>query len=93
MWKKIIFGLIFLTNTVCGTLLCAAETKGAAATHEVGNKICPVSGEKIKIKEKGKIAYNGKIYNLCCQMCEKDFKKDPQKYIDSVSKEMKEEGK
>ena len=55
---------------------------------EVGNKICPVSGDEIPAPgEKGdmgdepvKYEYNGKIYNLCCKMCIKDFKKDPEKY-------------
>ena len=66
---------------------------------EVGNKICPVSGDKIPAPgEKGtmgdepvKYEYNGKIYNLCCQMCVKDFKKNPEKYSkiadDEVAKE------
>ena len=66
---------------------------------EVGNKICPVSGDKIPVPgEKGtmgdepvKYEYNGKIYNLCCQMCVKDFKKNPEKYSkiaeDEVAKE------
>ncbi|GEM_PF-2256234 len=50
---------------------------------EVGNKICPVSGEKIEPSKMGDpvtYEYNGKIYNLCCGMCVKDFKKDPEKY-------------
>ena len=49
---------------------------------EVGNKICPVSGEKVEGKM-GKgvpYAYNGKIYMMCCGMCNKDFDKDPAKY-------------
>ena len=65
---------------------------------EVGNKICPVSGENIPAPgEKGemgeavKYEYNGKIYNLCCPMCIKDFKKNPEKYSkiaeDEVAKE------
>lgn len=63
---------------------------------EVGNKICPVSGDKILASgEKGamgetvKYEYNGKIYNLCCKMCVKDFKKDPEKYSKIVEEEAK----
>ena len=50
--------------------------------RNVGNKICPVSGEKIDgaMGETGEYEYKGKIYNLCCKMCLKDFKKDPEKY-------------
>jgi YHS domain-containing protein len=73
----------------------------ATKAVEVGNKICPVSGEKIPAPgEKGemgeavKYEYNGKIYNLCCPMCMKDFKKDPEKYSkiaeDEVAKEKEE---
>lgn len=51
---------------------------------EVGNKICPVSGEEIKKEEAFKYEYEGKIYNLCCKMCLKDFKKDPEKYIEKL---------
>ena len=71
---------------------------------EVGNKICPVSSDKIPPPgEKGdmgeavKYEYNGKIYNLCCKMCIKDFKKNPEKYSkiakDEVAKEKKMEQK
>lgn len=63
---------------------------------EVGNKICPVSGDKILAPgEKGamgetvKYEYNGKIYNLCCEMCVKDFKKDPEKYSKIAEEEAK----
>jgi len=53
----------------------------ANALVEVGNKICPVSGEKAG--EMGPAIlheHNGKIYNLCCEMCVKDFQSDPEKY-------------
>ena len=63
-------------------------TEEKAQAVEVGNKICPVSGDEIPApgeeSEMGdevvKYEYNGKIYNLCCKMCIKDFKKDPEKY-------------
>ena len=68
-----------------------------AKAVEVGNKICPVSGEKIEKTAMGepvKIEYKGKIYNLCCGMCPKDFNKDPEKYSkiadDEVAKEKAE---
>lgn len=59
---------------------------------DVGNKICPVSGEKIGSHGKAyKVEHDGKSYNLCCKMCAKDFKKDPEKYIAKL-KEMKTSG-
>lgn len=68
------------------TLMPAAQDQPAAsqasAPIEVGNKICPVSGEKVGGMDKiVQYEYEGKIYNFCCAMCVKDFKKDPQKYI------------
>lgn len=48
---------------------------------EVGNKICPISGKAVDMMGEGvKYEHNGKIYNFCCAMCLKDFKKDPEKY-------------
>lgn len=59
---------------------------------EVGNKICPVSGNPVddgKMGEVVKYEYNGKIYNLCCKMCVKDFQKDPEKYSKIAQDEVK----
>ena len=59
----------------------------------VGNKLCPVSGNPVddgSMGEAVKYVYNGKIYNLCCQMCVKDFKKSPEKYSAVAQKEVKE---
>ncbi|MBU0878144.1 MAG: hypothetical protein KKD55_00850, partial [Candidatus Omnitrophica bacterium] len=44
--------------------------KALLDTIEVGNKICPVSGEDIESMGVGiEYEYNGKIYNFCCSMC------------------------
>jgi len=60
----------------------APAASGQSQTVEVGNKICPVSGDKVGGMGKVEtIEYNGKIYNLCCAMCKKDFNKDPEKHI------------
>jgi len=59
----------------------------------VGNKICPVSGDKINEKTKATYEYEGKIYNFCCPMCIEEFKKDPDKYIKKVEEELKTESK
>ncbi|MDP3732461.1 MAG: YHS domain-containing protein [Candidatus Omnitrophota bacterium] len=58
-------------------------------TVNAGNKICPVSGEKIDEKMKSTYEYEGKIYNFCCAMCIDEFKKDPEKYIKKVGEELK----
>ena len=64
----------------------ASDTNSAV---EVGNRVCPVSGEKIKEGEEVKFEYEGKIYNFCCKMCIKDFKKDPPKYIETLQESEK----
>ncbi|MBI1810454.1 MAG: YHS domain-containing protein [Nitrospirae bacterium] len=58
----------------------ANTTEQVKKAEAVGNKICPVSGEKIDEKTKATYEYNGKIYNFCCPMCVEEFKKDPEKY-------------
>lgn len=61
---------------------------GVSQPQEVGNKICPVSGDKINEKTKATYEYEGKVYNFCCSMCIDAFKKEPQKYIKKVEEEM-----
>ncbi len=63
------------------------------AAIDAGNKICPVSGEKIEEKTKTTYEYEGKIYNFCCASCIDDFKKDPEKYIKKVEEELQAESK
>ena len=60
----------------------AVVDESAPEVVELGNKICPVSGEKVG--EMGKvetIEYKGKKINLCCAMCKKDFEKDPEAFL------------
>ena len=64
-------------------------TAEAVKPVDVGNKICPVSGDKIDPAAKATYEYQGKIYNFCCSMCIEDFKKDPEKYIKKVEEELK----
>ena len=103
--KKILMGLMVIGLLSTGYVFAQAEDHGrvidekqAAAdvvskkAVEVGNKICPVSGNKVgEMGPVVKYEYNGKIYNLCCGMCPKSFVKDPAKYSkiaeDQVAKE------
>jgi YHS domain-containing protein len=72
------------------------KTPASKDAVEVGNKICPVSGNKVPAlgeenamgDEPVKIEYKGKIYNLCCPMCIKDFKNNPEKYSGIADKEV-----
>ena len=85
--STLIVSVLFL-----GHSLFAVETKVATSAIDVGNNRCPVSGDKISGKDF--VEYQGKKYALCCPMCAKDFKKDPQRYIAKLSSqnETPEEG-
>lgn len=53
-----------------------------SSTIDVGNDICPVSGEGVfTMGDAVQFEYKGKIYNFCCAACVEIFKKDPEKYI------------
>jgi len=93
MLKNTRIGLI-----ICGVVLTAGGTLwagidspsvGISVSREVGNKICPVSGEKVNEKIKAIYEYKGKVYNLCCSACIEQFRNDPEKYIQIVNEEMK----
>lgn len=106
--NKLSFAMMCGSSTAHGEHTQVAYAESADPEHEhgktpdtqahseeavnVGNKICPVSGEEIKEEEAFQVEHEGKIYNLCCKMCAKDFKKDPEKYIEKLKElEKKEE--
>jgi len=62
------------------------KTEQVNMAESAGNKSCPVSGEEIDETSKVTYEYKGKIYNFCCPMCVKKFKKDPEKYIEEMEK-------
>jgi YHS domain-containing protein len=46
---------------------------------------CVVSGEKLGEMGKAYVfAHDGHVVKLCCQSCQKDFKKDPAKYLKKI---------
>jgi len=55
-----------------------------AGIIDVGNKICPITGDKISGKHF--VEYEGKRYGVCCKRCVKKFKKNPEKYITELQK-------
>lgn len=66
----------------------AAQIKAA---KPVGNKICPISGDKIGggMGKGETVIYKGKAVALCCPGCIKDFGKDPAKYLAKAEAEAK----
>lgn len=88
---KIAMAVLFTAGMICAinrvSFAQAAEEHSQSAAVDAGNKVCPVSGEKIDEKMKATYEYNGKIYNFCCPMCIAEFKKDPEKYIKKIEEE------
>jgi len=85
------FSLAFASCGGCGQgSAAAAGTASGSGAIDVGNKICPVTGEKINkdvgegFKPSPTYEYEGKVYNFCCAGCIDVFKKEPQKYIDKI---------
>ncbi len=93
---EILFGFIGSSFAMWG--MCDMGPKKANAAQstaeKVGNKFCPVTGEAVDMKNPVTYEYKGKVYNLCCKACVKDFKKDPKKYIEKLeATEAKEDTK
>ena len=70
--------VMFLTP-VAASQIHAVEKATQAGVVDVGNKLCPVSGDTVS--GKNFVIYEGKRYGLCCPMCEAPFRKNPEKYI------------
>lgn len=68
--------------------LAEAKLSTEEAVENIGNKICPILGEKIDEETKVTYEYQGKAYNFCCAMCIDTFNDDPQKYIKKVEEEL-----
>lgn len=93
----IIFGLngVSFAMSCCGNAdskndsgqAYAQDSGKESKATDVGNKICPITGETIQKDTKATYEYNGKIYNFCCSMCIPEFKKNPGKYIKKITEE------
>jgi YHS domain-containing protein len=59
--------------------LAVSPVFAAEKTVNVGNTLCPVSGEPVS--GNNFVEYQGKRYGLCCPACEKMFLAEPEKYI------------
>jgi len=87
-----IFGVLIalaFVSSVCfaqGTVNKSPAPVKSSAVADAGNKICPVSGQKVDGKNFSE--YNGKRYGMCCPMCAATFKADPKKYSAIADKEV-----
>jgi len=78
---KKILALVLLSALVMPlTVLPAfAEEAGVTIVKNVGNKLCPVTGDPVSGQYFG--THEGKRYGFCCPACPKTFFEDPEKYI------------
>jgi YHS domain-containing protein len=85
MLKRIIglFAIALFVSFVTSSVLFAestAKTSGSSFAVKVNNEICPVTGDKVDMKNPVTVEYKGKIYNLCCPMCVDTFNKSPEQF-------------
>ena len=90
-----VLGVLFLTSGlyVFAQTTARENKQEALKVQDVGNKICPVTGEKIPANSNITYEYKGKIYHFCCAGCPEEFKKDPEKYIKKIEEEKQAESK
>lgn len=70
----------------------AAEPASEAGADSYPLKTCVVSGKELGSMGKPFVAtHEGTTVKLCCSGCEKDFKKDPAKYVKMVTDATKKE--
>ena len=68
-----------LIMTMMSWSALALESGFAKKPVNVGNTVCPVMGTKVVPGKSLTVEYNGKLYNVCCPICVKEFKKNPEK--------------
>jgi YHS domain-containing protein len=90
----VVVAAIFICSSAfatCGTCGVDEKSTGTAKTAgvKVNNTICPVTNDKVDMKNPVTVEYKGEIYNLCCPMCVAEFNKNPDKYSAMAKKQLK----
>ncbi len=79
--QQMMVGVLLSVGMMTNVAFAQMPADAKAAMVQVDNKICPVSGEKVgEMGDAVSIEHNGKMYHLCCTMCKKDFKANPDKF-------------
>lgn len=97
-------GLLLTTGLILGASGCgdgqdhskhdhgapAATPQGTPTSTADPLKTCVVSGEELgKMGEPYKLTYKGQEIKLCCKACEKDFLKEPEKFLRKLNEAQK----
>lgn len=89
---RLVVAMVVAVAFISSVAYAASDTAASSAVKEkaavvnVGNKICPVTGDKVNGKDF--YEYKGKRYGLCCGMCPAIFASDPEKYSAIADKEV-----
>lgn len=71
--------IVSLSAPIVSLPLLRAEEVTIPAAADVGNKLCPVSGDPVSGQDF--VEYQGKRYGLCCFGCKQIFLGNPSEYI------------
>ena len=87
--KNFVFGCFVAAGLVAGSLSAfAADKKDEKKEYPL--KTCVVTDEKLGSMGKPYvIKHEGKEVQFCCKGCEKDFKKEPAKYLKKIDEAAK----
>lgn len=80
--------MLVIGLVVSGVPAAWAQTNAAANAPVIvdgGNKLCPVSGERVS--GKAFVEYQGKRYGVCCPGCDQEFLNDPEKYLKKMEQQ------
>ena len=92
IWQKVVVAVVLAVIFVSGALHAATDNDASstgqkkATVVDVGNKLCPVTGQPVDGKTFYK--YNRKRYGFCCPMCPEIFRDDLEKYSAIAEKEV-----
>ena len=88
-----LFAVMVVTGMFMAEMAYAAPEEAGGTTKQeaqtivdVGNKICPLTGENVDGKTF--YVYKGKRYGVCCPECGKNFAQDPETYSMLAEKEV-----
>ena len=88
--KSLIATLVLILGS--GAMLFAADAAGPATQPStqptIVNKFCAVDGEDPVDPKVKTVEYKGKTIGFCCAGCDKEFEKDPAKFMAVIEKDL-----
>jgi YHS domain-containing protein len=83
--KNLTVSLLALSVLAGPFAALAGDEKPTTKPKPYTLKTCAVTGEKLGTMDKPFVfVHEGREIKLCCKDCQKDFKKDPAKYVKKI---------